>query len=338
MIYLIAQDLNYLSMATSQTNQSLSNKQSPSVSVIIPAYKVAPFIREALDSVFAQSFTDFEVIVINDGSPDTLQLEEAIESYRGRIIYLEQSNQGAGAARNAGLRVSRGEFVAFLDGDDVWLPEFLSEQLRLIRSDGGYDLVYADAINFGDAGSERTTNMAFNPSHGEVAFKKLLCGECNIVTSAVLARREPIMRVGCFDERFINSQDFDLWLRLAKDANAKITCQQKVLVWRRIYQGSLASDPLRSLAGELAVLSSMQLRNDLTVEEKEALEQTSRKRQATVEVLNGKQHLAIGDFKSAAQSFTAANNYCRSLKLSLVLLCLRIAPRMLQQVYRLRSN
>src|SRR5215472_10259594 len=99
-----AQDLNRLSMTTFQTNPSSLNKPNPAVSVIIPAYKVAAFIRETLDSVFAQSFTDHEVIVINDGSPDTVELESQIEKYQDAITYIKQTNQGAGAARNAGLR------------------------------------------------------------------------------------------------------------------------------------------------------------------------------------------------------------------------------------------
>lgn len=319
-------------MARDQTHTA------PTVSVIIPAYKVAPFIRETLDSVFAQTFTDFEAIVINDDSPDTPELEQALETYNGKIIYLKQPNRGAGAARNSGLRIARGEYVAFLDGDDVWLPEFLSEQLKLIRSDGGYDLVYADAINFGEKGYDSATNMAYNPSYAEVTFLKLLCGECSIVTSTVLARRELIMRVGCFNERFVNSQDFDLWLRLAKDANARMTYQQKVLVRRRIYRGSLASDPLRSFAGELAVLDNMRGRNDLTAADREALENTMRKRQATVEVLKGKQELTVGDFKKAAESFAEANKHWPSKKLGVVLICMRFAPRVLQRVYQMRGT
>lgn len=319
-------------MARNQTHTT------PTVSVIIPAYKVAPFIRETLDSVFTQIFTDFEAIIINDDSPDTPELEQALESYSGKIIYLKQSNRGAGAARNSGLRIARGEYVAFLDGDDVWLPEFLSEQLKLIRSDGGYDLVYADAINFGEKGYDSATNMAYNPSYAEVTFLKLLCGECSIVTSTVLARRELIMRVGCFNERFVNSQDFDLWLRLAKDANARMTYQQKVLVRRRIYRGSLASDPLRSFAGELAVLDNMRARNDLTAADREALENTMRKRQATVEVLKGKQELTVGDFKKAAESFAEANKHWPSKKLGVVLICMRFAPKVLQRVYQMRGT
>ena len=233
--------------------------------------------------------------------------------------------------------MARGEFVAFLDGDDVWLPDFLNEQVMLIQSDGDYDLVYADALNFGEGVPGNRTSRRTNPSNGKVTFEKRLGGECNVVTSTVLARREAIMRIGVFDERFVNSQDFDLWLRLGKDAKAKITYQQKVLVQRRIYQGSLASDPLRSFAGELAVLSSIRSRNDLTPREREILEQTLRKRQATVKVLNGKQQLAVGDFKNAAESFAAANKYWWSLKVAMVLLCLRIAPRLLQHLHILRN-
>ncbi len=180
--------------------------------------------------------------------------------------------------------------------------------------------------------------MAYNPSHGEVTFLKLLCGECNIVTSTVLARREPVMQVGCFDERFVNSQDFDLWLRLAKDANAKMTYQQKVLARRRIYRGSLASNPLRSFAGELAVLNNLRGRSGLTPAEREALENTLRKRQATVKVLKGKQELTAGEFKKAAESFTEANRHWPSRKLEMVLFCLRFAPRLLQRVHRLRRE
>jgi glycosyltransferase involved in cell wall biosynthesis len=324
-------------MSSSAINQTPTTEFTPTVSVIIPAYKVAPFIRETLDSTFAQTFTDFEAIVINDDSPDTPQLEQALESYSGKIVYLKQPNRGAGAARNSGLRVACGEYVAFLDGDDVWLPEFLTKQLKLIRSDGGYDLAYADALNFDEQGYGGT-NMAYNPSHGEVTFMKLLCGECSIVTSTVLARREPIMRVGCFNERFVNSQDFDLWLRLARDAGARIIYQEKVLAHRRIYRGSLASDPLRSFAGELAVLNSMRGRNDLTAAEREVLENTIRKRQATVEVLKGKQELTVGDFKKAAESFAKANKYWPSRKLGMVLICMRFAPRVLQRVYQMRRT
>jgi len=314
------------------------SSNTPLVSVIVPAFNVAPFIRETLDSVLAQSFADYEVIVINDGSPDTEELEKVLKSYRDQIIYIKQENQGAGAARNAGLRVARGMYVAFLDGDDIWLPDFLAEQIALIKSASGFDLVYADAINFGDPVFTGRTSMETNPSKGQVTFEKLLCGECNIITSAVVARREPIMRVGLFDVNFPNSQDFDLWLRLARDARARITYQHKILLRRRIYEGSLASDEVKSLDGELRVLQKMGSRSDLTREEREILEQTIALRKATMEVVKGKRRLAEGDFSLALKCFELANDYFHSWKLRLVLFSLRRAPRVLQQVYRLRPT
>ncbi len=126
-----------------------TNEQPTTVSVIIPAYNAADFISAALDSIFAQTFNDYEVIVINDGSPDTTLLEQALAPYLARIIYLKQENRGAAAARNAGLRIARGRFVAFLDADDFWLPEYLASQINFLDT-SNVDLVYADAELIGD--------------------------------------------------------------------------------------------------------------------------------------------------------------------------------------------
>src|SRR6266702_399564 len=107
--------------------------RAPAVSVIIPAYNVARYIGETLESVLAQTFTDYEVIVVNDGSPDTEEFERAIEPYLSRIRYLKQENRGASVARNTGLQAAGGEFIAFLDADDLWLPNYLEAQMKFIR-------------------------------------------------------------------------------------------------------------------------------------------------------------------------------------------------------------
>jgi len=117
------------------------------VSIVIPAYNVAQYISETLESVFAQTFTDYEVIVVNDGSPDTEDFEQAIEPYLSRIRYLKQENRGASVARNTGLQAARGEFIAFLDADDLWLPPYLDQQMKFIR-ERGCDLACADAEFF----------------------------------------------------------------------------------------------------------------------------------------------------------------------------------------------
>lgn len=306
----------------------------PLVSVIIPAYKVASFIGETLDSVLAQTFTNYEIILINDGSPDTAELEEQLESYTHLITYIRQPNQGAGAARNAGLRVARGEFVAFLDGDDIWLPEFLEAQLELIGRGG--DLVYADAANFHGSTLEETTSMEINPSNGEVTAESLITARCNVITSSVVARRQLILDTGLFDESFPNSQDFDLWLRLAK-RGARINYQKKVLVHRRLYDGSLASNPIKSLQGEIAVLEKTSRRNDLTPAEADAIERIVKLRRATIDVIEGKNYLAAGEFSSALTSFQTANNHLQSWKLRLVISCLKVAPTLLQKFQQRRA-
>lgn len=310
---------------------------APMVSVIIPAYNVATFIQETLGSVFAQAFTNYEVIVINDGSPDTRDLERELEPYRDRIIYIKQENRGAGAARNAGLRVARGRFVAFLDGDDAWLSNHLEEQMKFIQSDGGYDLVYANGVNFGDR-SPGGTCMDTNPSEGAVTFETVVRGASSVTTSTVVARRDVILEVGLFNEDFRNSQDFDLWLRLARRPGARLNYQRAVLVRRRVYEGSLAADPIKSLEGELAVLGGARRWDDLSPTERAAVEQTHSRRHAEVEVLRGKRSLLAGEFEPASRAFRAALRYRDSWKLRTVLIGLRFAPYLVQRVYRSRPT
>ncbi|MEN3329571.1 MAG: hypothetical protein V7638_4378 [Acidobacteriota bacterium] len=303
----------------------------PLVSVIIPAYKVAPFLAETLESVFAQTFSDFEVILVNDGSPDTDEMEKVIEPYRDRIVYLRQENRGAGAARNTGLRSARGRYVAFLDGDDIWLPSFLSEMVSFIE---GYDLVYANALLFGASQVAGLTYMDTNPSSGAVTAESLLAERCNIITSGVLARREPIIELGMFDETLRNSQDFDMWVRVAKRPGARLAFLPKVLLKQRHRPGSLASDSIKSVEGELKVMAKVALRDDLTEAERAAMERTVAFRSASLEVDRGKLKLREGDFAAARRSFEQAYERQRSAKHRLVLLWLRLSPRTLRRFYR----
>ncbi|MGH9529852.1 MAG: glycosyltransferase family 2 protein [Terriglobales bacterium] len=116
---------------TDNTPPSSSAPQGPPVlvSVIIPVYNGAASIPRALDSVFSQTFVDYEVIVVNDGSPDTELLEQVLQPYLARLSYLKQPNKGPGGARNEGVLQMRGKYAAFLDCDDVWLPAHLAIQV-----------------------------------------------------------------------------------------------------------------------------------------------------------------------------------------------------------------
>ncbi len=314
------------------------SNNSPAVSVIIPAYNVAAYVGEALESVVNQTFKDYEIILINDGSPDTPEMEKVIEPYRDKIVYLQQENQGAGAARNKGLAVARGRYVAFLDADDIWLPGFLSEMVPFLESGPGYDLVYANALLFGESLVAGLTYFDTNPSSGEVTCESLLAERCNIITSGVLARKQPIIELGMFDEEQLYSQDFDLWVRMAKLPGVRMSFLPKVLLKQRHRPGSLASDSINSVQGELDVMEKFALRDDLTPAERAAMERTVALRTASIAVDRGKVCLKEGDFDGARHSFRQAYDYYRSSKLWLVLLWLRLSPRTLQRLYRVRAR
>lgn len=187
----------------------------PRISVVIPAYNVADFIAETLDSVIAQRYREHEIIIINDGSPDTEKFERAINTRLEEIVYIKQPNAGAGAARNTAIEHARGEIIAFLDGDDIWLPEYLASQYVFMQRHG-YDMVYCDAVLFGLNSPYRRTFMETAPSEGEANFESILDLRCNVITSGTLARKQAIIDAGMFETERVRAHDFVLWLRMAK--------------------------------------------------------------------------------------------------------------------------
>lgn len=308
-----------------------TSERSSTVSVIIPAYNAANYITAALDSISSQTFKDYEVIVINDGSPDTLQLEQALAPYLSRIIYLKQENRGAASARNAGLRIARGRLVAFLDADDFWLPDYLRSQINFIESSKA-DLVYADAELIGDSELSGRTYMETAPSSGGVNAESLLALRCNVITSGVVARRQPIIEVGMFDEAIKRGHDFDLWLRLAKHG-ALLTYQRRVLLKHRILESGLSGDIASQNQRALKVLDTIRQRGDLTAREESTLERTLQKIQAGIDLELGKGFLRQRNFGKAAEAFRGANQFYGSWKLRLVLLALRLAPNTLRRLF-----
>jgi glycosyltransferase involved in cell wall biosynthesis len=310
----------------------------PAVSVVVPAYKVAPFIAETLDSVFAQTFDDFEVVVVNDGSPDTEELERALAPYRGRVRYFTQENRGAGAARNRGVREARGALVAFLDGDDLWLPTYLEEQVRFIK-EGGYDLTYTDAVLFGDSPSAGRRFMEVAPSEGAVNFRSLVRAECNVITSGVVARRGVVLDAGLFDESLRNAQDFDLWLRLAR-RGARLAYQRRPLVRYRQHGGSLSGDAFNRIERERRVYRRILETYDLDAEERAEVGGMLERLQAEYDLETGKRLLREERFAEARASLGRARRVLGGWKLGASLVLLKVAPRLLLKVAggRLRTR
>lgn len=309
----------------------------PAVSVVIPAYQAASHIGSALDSVFAQTFSDYEVIIINDGSPDTPDLERALEPYRSQIIYVEQENSGPSGARNCGILKARAPYVAFLDSDDLWESSFLSEQMKSLREDPSLDLVYADAILFGEGVPADLTFMQATRSHGPVTFESLLRFDCSIITSCVTARKKTLVDAGLFDPKFIRSEDYDLWLRMAY-RGARMAYGRQVLARHRVHGGSLAADMTRMFESQIDVYEKLTHELPLSPQLLQLLNQQIKRCRADLAYSEGKRQFEAGQFSEAITALTAANEYYRSRKLRFVVACLRVAPQLLWRFNRLRDK
>lgn len=215
------------------------------VSVIIPAYNAARFLPEALESVFNQTWLNFEVIVVDDGSTDNTR--EVLKPYMARITYLQKKNDGTVASvRNMGLRYAHGAFVAFLDADDVWLPEKTVLQMGQM-ADKSVGMT-------GSCGDEPIT--ARGPAR-TISYEQLLLKN-RFSASSVLCRRACIEEVGFFDERLVfrGVEDWDLWLRIVRRWPATYIPRRIVTI--RSVEGSVSSlqNSEAMFRGELAVLAS----------------------------------------------------------------------------------
>ena len=316
--------------------RAAAGEGAPAVSVIMPAYRSAAYIAEALDSVFAQTFQDFEVVVVNDGSPDTEELEKVLEPYRERIVYLKQENRGVSAARNTAIRAARAPLVAMLDPDDLWEPEYLEVQVGMMRDDPTLDLLYPTALIFGDVPHPGLTYMEVNPSRGEVTFEGLLTQQCTIV-NYVIARREAVVAAGGFDETLSRSEDFDLWLRILC-RGGRIAYHRRVLARYRRHAGSLSSDPVLMSRDLLRVLDKAARELELTDEQRLLLARERGRFHAGLRLEEGKRAFERGDTRAALEGIGEANRVLRSRKLSLVMTFLRLAPRLLLRAYDLRGR
>jgi glycosyltransferase involved in cell wall biosynthesis len=301
--------------------------RTPRVSIVIPAYRASADIADALDSVFAQTFSDIEVIVVNDGSPDTAQLEAALAPYAGRIRYIVQDNLGAGAARNAGIREARGSYIALLDADDRWLPEFLQRQVGHLDAHPECDVVYTDALITGESPLSGRRFMDTAPSAGAVTLHTLLAQRCNIILSTVVARRKALVGVGLFDETLRRGQDFELWLRLAHHG-ATIQYQRRVLAERRVRTDGLSGDAVTELQRAIAVLERFGRRSDLEVAARRVVRARLMELVDRIEIEQGKRRLLEGNFAAAMYHLRAPKR--QPIKLRLARVAIRVAPRLMR--------
>jgi glycosyltransferase involved in cell wall biosynthesis len=301
-----------------------SVERQPAVSVIMPAYRVTEYIAEALSSVVAQTFQDFEIVVVNDGCPDTANLERALDPFRHRIRYLYQDNAGVAAARNAAVKAARAPLIAQLDPDDIWEPHYLEVQLAALGANPNADVVFPDMVFFGDTPWAGRTFMSYYPQEGEVTFLALVEQKCQ-VSYAVLARKDTLERVGLFDPDLRSAEDLDLWLRLVLNGG-RIIYHRQALVRYRSRLGSLSRDTIAIIENRLTVLRKFLNHTGLTAAEKDLLTRTMERDSAEAALAKGKKAFAEGDTTAARLYLQLAQSKHPSWKLTAVLTLLRFAP------------
>lgn len=185
----------------------------PKVSVIIPCYNQAHFLPEALASVQAQTFQDWECIIVNDGSPDnTAEVAREWIARDSRFQYIEKPNGGLSSARNRGLQEATGEYVHFLDSDDYVAPEFYREMVRSLESDPGACLAFTGWSLVDSVRNVLTSDQVVNPDYDWYHY---MLQRCLCPCHAIVCKKELFDLVGNFDESLRSCEDWDMWLRIA---------------------------------------------------------------------------------------------------------------------------
>ena len=308
---------------------------APVVSVVIPAFQCADYITATLKSVLAQKFTQFEVVVVNDGSPDTDALERELKPFLDSIRYLKQQNGGPSAARNLGVREARGRYIAFLDSDDLWLPDHLANQVQLLQSDDSLVLVYSDSLLLRDDAPIAT---AFERSSQTppVTFASLVSEECSIGTSTVVAARQAILDVGGFENGRHRSEDFDLWLRIAHHGGS-MSFSPHVQVCHRVANG-LSGDNSAMNQAQIDVYQKLLATFPVTGEQRQLLNLKIGDMETRLQIGIAKDSLLRDQFPEALAAVQKANVILRSRKLSMAAAGLKFFPRFFARSYRWYSQ
>jgi len=215
---------------------AMSDRAAPLVSVVIPAYNAGGTLHRALKSIEVQDYRPVEVIVVDDGSAD--DIGPVVASFPSLRIRVERfkTQHGAAAARNHAIKLTTGEFIAFLDADDEWLPGKLRRQVEILQAQPNVAISCTDVLLVDLPQRGEDTRLNGGDAQGPEAWKALLKAGC-IVTSSVMTRRELLDSVGNFDPRLIVAEDQDLWIRLSLNGDVH---HEATLLTRKYYtDGSL---------------------------------------------------------------------------------------------------
>jgi glycosyltransferase involved in cell wall biosynthesis len=224
------------------------NAMKPLVSVVIPTHNHAHFVGEAIQSVLGQTYRDFEVIVVDDGSTDNTQ--QVVAEFGDQVRYIYQDNQGLSVARNSGIRAAKGELIGLLDADDLYEPDYMSTLVLFLSAHSKADAIYC-ACQFVDETNHPLPQWTGTVVPPEELHDTLLNGGF-FPPLCMFAYKYCYERLGYFDKRFQGCADLDMWLRLSKQFT--VIGSRKILARYRILPQSMSSNSARMLNDRIAVL------------------------------------------------------------------------------------
>lgn len=290
------------------------------ISVIIPAFNAEKYIKETIDSILGQTFQDFEIIVVDDGSTDNTR--EILDQYGERINYIFQKNRGPSKARNTAIKAARGKYIALLDADDLWESVFLERTVDFLQRHGDLGYVFTENDVFSED-SVLTRHWIKDDGRvaqipvrwqlgGEMIFARRIWSDLAIgsfiPTSGILIRRIVLEKVGLFDENLTNAEDRDFFIRLAREYDGGFI--DECLSHKRQHPLGLCYDFEKVVIGSDVVSRRLLVRNDIDI----TLRRTIKKHLGKQWYSLGRSYLDQNNAKSASDAFIKSFPFYLSIR------------------------
>ncbi len=321
-----------------------------SVSVLMCAHNVAPFAAEAMTSVLLQKHRDLQIVIVNDGSSDTRELDNAISPFEKYITYLKQPHRGIAAARNSGIAACQGEVVAILDPDDIWEPDYLRVQLGTLEANPGAAVVYSNATYVGATHLNGALYADFYPSRGPVTFESVCLGSCNIFSPALI-RREALLAAardtggdtggdaggdtGVYDETLTGGwEGLDLYLRMLLAGHQIVYHSHPVYRVRPRPGDHLTGDAARRAGALAQMLVKIEETHWLTASQKRALHERLKRVRGRLALHAGTAALMAGEWSRAHAVLRDASQKDGTFALNLATWATALSPQTVSRIVR----
>lgn len=312
---------------------------SPAFSVIMPAYNTGPYIEEAIRSVLAQTRQDWQLVIVDDGSPD--DLAERVETFTDdpRVIFIRQENGGVAAARNTALAAADGEWLITLDSDDLIEPEYMARMAQLISENPNVSLITPDARLVDEAGNDLGRNYsqmsAIPPAVRDDETVTRLLGH-NIFIPMSAARRSVVTELGGWDTNLNSIEDYDLWLRLAAAGHGCMIALEPLAVYR-VRAGSITRDADghngRVYQMRVLLMEKVLRRDDLSPRHRRIAERSLRRAEAGRALADSRSALHEGDYSTSRSKAWEAWRTAHLARHGLIATGVGLAPAVMRRIH-----